>query len=76
MYTDKYKIEGIEDQHRTYLKPNEIISGVAGKELTLKIYPETKNDTGMAIMMQENNNTTFKFGNKEVKGTLCFSVSN
>lgn len=74
--TDKYKIEGIEDQHRTYLKPNEKISGVAGKELTLKIYPETKNDTGMAIMMQENNNTTFKFGNKEVKGTLCFSVSN
>lgn len=73
---DKYKIEGIDDQHRTYLKPDKKISGVAGKELTLKIYSETKKDTGMAIMMQENNSTTFKFGDKEIKGTLCFSVSN
>lgn len=74
--TDKYKIEGIDDQHRTYLKPDKMISGVSGKELTLRIYPETKKDTGMAIMMQENNNTVFSFGNKEIKGTLCFSVSN
>lgn len=73
---DKYKIEGIDDQHRTYLKPDKKISGLAGKELTLKIYPEIKKDTGMAIMMQENNNTIFRFGDKEIKGTLCFSVSN
>ena len=74
--SDKYKIEGIDDQHRTYLKPEKVISGVANKELTLKIYPEEKKDTGMAIMMQENNKTSFMFGNKEIKGTLCFSVSN
>ena len=72
----KYKIEVIDDQHRTYLKPAKTITGVAGKELKLRIYPTTSQDTGMAIMMQENNSTTFKFGDSEVKGTLCFSISN
>ena len=71
-----YKVDGIEDQHRTYLKIDKKITGVKGKELTLRIYSDDKKDTGMAIMMQENNQTTFKFGNKVVNGTLCFSVSN
>ena len=74
--SDRYKIEGIDDQHRTYLKPAKTITGVAGKQLKLRIYPMTQQNTGMAIMMQENNSTTFKFGNTEVKGTLCFSISN
>lgn len=71
-----YKVDGIEDQHRTYLKIDKKITGVKGKELTLRIYSDEKKDTGMAIMMQENNLTTFKFGNKIIHGTLCFSVSN
>ena len=69
------KVEGIDDQHRTYLKPDIKITGVSGKELTLKITSEDKADTGMAIMMQENKKSSFKFGSKEVNGTLCFSVS-
>lgn len=71
-----YKVEEIEDQHRTYLKPSTAIKGVAGKELTLKIYPEKRVDTGLSLMIQENNKSTFMFGNNEIKGTLCFSVSN
>ena len=72
---DSYKVEGIDDQHRTYLTPSKKITGVAGKELTLKIYPETKADTGMALMIQENKKTSFKFGKDVVKGTICFSIS-
>lgn len=68
-------VAGIDDQHRTYLTPDKKITGVSGKTLTLKIYSEDKADTGLAIMMQENKKLSFKFGNKEIQGTLCFSVS-
>ena len=73
--SNSYKVAELEDQHRTYLKPDKKITGVAGKELTLRIIPESKIDTGMAIMMQENKKSSFKFGNKEIQGTLCFSIS-
>lgn len=72
---DTYKVEGLEDQHRTYLKPGNKITGVAGKDLTLRIYSDSKKDTGMAIMMQENKQNTFSFSGENIKGTLCFSVS-
>lgn len=72
---DTYKVEGIDDQHRTYLKPGSKITGVAGKQLTLKIYSDSGKDTGLAIMMQENKQNTFSFAGKDIKGTLCFSVS-
>lgn len=70
-----YKIAQIEDQHRTYLEPSSVLSGLKNKELTLKIYPVQQEDTGLVVMMDKDMDTTFRFGNKTIKGTLCFAIT-
>ena len=68
-------VADIEDQHRTFVEPTSVLTGMKGKNLTLRIYSADKEDTGMKIMMSENSDSTFKFGNVSVKGTLCFSIT-
>ena len=70
-----YKVEEIEDQHRTFLTPASPISGIINKELKLRIYSADKSDTGLAIMMNDSTGKFFSFDKKNVKGTLCFSIS-
>ncbi|MBQ2658427.1 MAG: hypothetical protein IJF87_07675 [Erysipelotrichaceae bacterium] len=65
----------IEDQHRFFVEASQPIEGVLGKELTLRIYPETASDTGLALMMQETGKETILFGKMKVKGTICFSLT-
>ncbi|MCR4633425.1 MAG: hypothetical protein K5648_04805 [Erysipelotrichaceae bacterium] len=64
-----------EDQHRTYIEPAARLSGMKNKKLTIRIYPVDKEDTGLMIMMNKDADVSFRFGNKTIKGTLCFSVS-
>lgn len=68
-------VEDIQDQHRTYLEADSPITGLAGKELTLRVYPVTNSDTGLALMYNNSTGLEFKFGTKTVKGTICFSVT-
>ena len=68
-------VDEIEDQHRTYLEAESPITGMAGKELTLRIYPVTDSDTGLALMYNNSTSSTFQFGTKKVNGTICFSVT-
>ena len=65
----------IEDQHRTYVEPSAALTGMKNKQLTLRIYPDSKDDTGLMVMMSKDADSTFRFDNKTVKGTLCFSVT-
>lgn len=65
----------IEDQHRTYVTPPARLSGMKNRKLTIRIYPAEEEDTGLVIMMNKDADATFRFGNKTIKGTLCFSVS-
>lgn len=73
--SDTFKVSDVEDQHRTFLESNPTLKGMKNKNLTLKIYSYTKDDTGLVIMMDQNADASFKFGNKTVQGTLCFSVN-
>ena len=68
-------IAKIEDQHRTYIEPVSQLTGMKNKRLTVRIYPVTKEDTGLVIMMNKDTDTSFTFDNKTIKGTLCFSVT-
>ena len=66
----------IEDQHRTYIEPAAVLTGMKDKTLTIRIYSAEKEDTGMKIMMaRTNDGSSFKFGRITVDGTLCFSVT-
>ena len=65
----------VEEQHRTYVEPSSTLNGMKGKTLTLNIYAPDAEDTGLAIMMSNKVNTTFKIGNKNANGSLCFSVT-
>ena len=65
----------IEDQHRSYIRPDSALEGTKNKKLTIRITPMKEEDTGLVIMMNKNADASFRFGNKTVKGTLCFSIS-
>lgn len=68
-------VDSIKDQHRTYLEADTPITGLAGKELTIRVYPVSNSDTGLALMYNDSTGSEFKFGSKNVKGTICFSVT-
>ncbi len=70
-----YNIASLEEQHRTYIEPASKLSGMRNKKLTIRIYPVTKEDTGLVIMMNKDADASFRFGGKTIKGTLCFSVT-
>ena len=67
-------VEDIPDQHRLFVKGT-AVSGLKGKELTLKIYPASDSDTGVALMINDSVKSSFSFGNKKINGSICFSVS-
>ena len=67
-------VQDIPDQHRVYAQGN-TVSGLKGKELTLKIYPASDSDTGVALMINDGVNSSFNFGSKKMTGSICFSVS-
>lgn len=69
------KSNDIPDQHRVYLYPSSPISGLLGKELTLKIYENSNCDTGVSLMINTDSNEKIRFGNKKIDGSICFSVA-
>lgn len=68
-------VADIQEQHRTFIEPASVLSGMKNKTLTIKIYSTEKEDTGMKLMMARTGNSSFKFGKINVKGTLCFSIT-
>ena len=62
----------ISDQHRTFLIPNSVITNVKNKQLKLKI--SSNDDSGFALMIDENSNATYKFGDSSLKGRICFVI--
>ena len=73
--SETYSVTSIQEQHRTFLEPEKTLTSVSGKEYTLRIYSANDTDTGVRILMSSDIDSTFKFGSKTVRGTLCFSVS-
>ena len=74
--SSRINCDDIQGNHRTYVKPENIISGYVGKELTLKIYTTSTAGTGLSVMMNaDDSSSSFVFGNNSVKGTLCFSIT-
>ena len=69
-------VANIEDQHRTYIEPASVLTGMKNKTLTIRIYSAEKEDTGMKIMMaRTNDGSSCQCGKITVDGTLCFSVT-
>lgn len=73
--SNTYAVSSVPDQHRTYLIPDKPISSAKGKKYTLKICSANETDTGLKLMASYKVKSTYKFGNKDVKGTICFSVT-
>ena len=69
-------VREIPNQHRLYVEASNSIDGLKNKELTLKITNDFDNDTGCALMYQENKKTSFKFGDNKINGTICFALVN
>lgn len=68
--------DDIEGNHRTYLKPASPISGLVGKDLTLKISTDSTAGTGLSIMCNNSDNSSkYTYGDNVVNGTLCFSIT-
>ena len=70
------KLVDVPEQSRIYLVPEEPITGLKGKKLTLKIYTTAKINHGVAVMMSKDvPDSTVNFNGKEIEGTLCFSIT-
>lgn len=69
-----YLAENVESEHRTFLIPNEPLSGMNNKKLKLKIYSLDGLDTGLGILINEEMESSYKFNGSNRKGTLCFAV--
>ena len=70
------KLVDVPEQSRIYLVPEEPITGLKGKKLTLKIYTTAKINHGAAVMMSKDvPDSTVNFNGKEIEGTLCFSIT-
>ena len=65
----------IPDQHRVYVRPSSPITDKVGKELTLRIYVKEDCDSGVSIMVNDEVNSNYKFGNKKMSGSICFSIT-
>ena len=67
--------DSIQANHRTYLKPASTLSGLVGKELTLRVYTKSTAGTGLSLMINTDEDSSFMFGNQTIKGTICFSIT-
>lgn len=69
------KLYDVPEQSRIYLIPEEPLSGLKGKTLTLKIYTTAKPNHGVAVMMRRDWPGTINMNGTDVPGSLCFSVT-
>ena len=67
--------DDIEGSHRTYIKPDSTISGYVGKELELRIYTDSTAGTGLSLMTNSGENSSFTYGDQKIDGTICFSIT-
>lgn len=67
--------DSIEANHRTYLKPASTLSGLVGKELTLRVYTKSTAGTGLSLMINTDEDSSFTYGTETLKGTICFSIT-
>ena len=67
--------DSIQANHRTYLKPAKVLSDLVGKELTLRVSTTSTAGTGLSIMINTDEDSSFIYGNETLKGTLCFSIT-
>ena len=67
--------DSIQANHRTYLKPASILSDLVDKELTLRVSTTSTAGTGLSLMINTDDDSSFMFGNEKVDGTICFSVT-
>ena len=74
LFEDQIKVDKIEDQHRTFFEVDEI-KDTKGNEYVLEIEGDGGFNSGMTVMMQENDNDTFRFGSMPIKGTICFTIN-
>ncbi len=70
-----YEVSGIADQHRTFVIPNQKLKGTRGKEYVLKIYTVDGSDTGLRVLIDEKEDSSYRLGGNEYPGTICFSVT-
>ena len=69
------KLSEVPEQSRVYLIPEEPLSDLKGKTLTIKIYTTAKTNHGVAGMMRKGNLGHINMNGTMVDGTLCFSLT-
>ena len=69
------KLSEVPEQSRVYLIPEEPLTGLKGKTLTIKIYTTAKVNHGVAAMMRKDNTGHVNMNGTDVAGTLCFSLT-
>ena len=70
-----YDVSEIAEQHRTYVIPEETLTGTSGKEYTLRIYSISDANTGIKVLINDKEDCSFRFARKSFSGSLCFSVT-
>ena len=73
LLSQEYDTDKIEDQHRTILSGG--VSGLKGRELTLRISNTSNLNSGLALMMQDNDYNYFSYNQSRINGTICFNIS-
>jgi len=69
-----YPVYQIEGEHRTFIVPETVITDAKDKDFKIRIYAEDGSDMGLALMVDEKADSSYKFGSMTGKGTLCFAV--
>ena len=72
---NSYDVSQIGDQHRTFVTPPEPLTGTKNKEFTIRIYTISDEETGLRLLYNAQNDSSFLFGKNKINGTLCFSVT-
>lgn len=75
LMSDKFRVDCIEDQHRTFISSDKPISGLKDKELTIVVNNESNLDTGLVLMSKKDKKCSYTYNGMDVVGTLCFVVN-
>ena len=70
IFSSTLSVSDISDQHRTRIPVG--ISGYKNHSLTL--YISSDQDTGLALMIDEETDAYYQFDSQVLKGTICFAL--
>ena len=67
----------IPEQHRVFFTPLNPLTNLSGRTLTIRIFAESEDNDGVAIMIKTEgvSDTKIRTNDSEIDGTLCFRIN-